>query len=89
MANDDGIDWSLTTFDGSRREQYRRWSQLPLEGILRAQEEMAALAHQLNPQAYADSMASWLKDGGLPRDKAVIEAFDRWIESLRAPPTRT
>lgn len=40
-------DWRLTTFDGARREQLRRWSRLPLEDILRAIEEMHDLARQL------------------------------------------
>lgn len=44
-----GIDWSLTTWEGSRREQYRRWSQLTLREILLAQEEMQKLAEKLNP----------------------------------------
>ncbi len=43
----DEIDWSLTTFEGARREQLRRWAQLPLEEILLAQEEMQALADWL------------------------------------------
>ncbi|OGT71308.1 MAG: hypothetical protein A2W76_07855 [Gammaproteobacteria bacterium RIFCSPLOWO2_12_47_11] len=43
------IDWSLTTWEGSRREQYRRWSQLTLREILLAQEEMQKLAEKLNP----------------------------------------
>jgi len=43
----DEIDWSLTTFEGARREQQRRWAELPLESILRAQEEMQALADWL------------------------------------------
>lgn len=47
MNNDDKIDWSLTTWEGSRREQLRRWSQLTLEEILQAQEEMADLAEEL------------------------------------------
>jgi hypothetical protein len=47
--NQDGIDWSLTTWEGSRREQYRRWSQLTLREILLAQEEMQKLAEKLNP----------------------------------------
>jgi hypothetical protein len=38
------IDWSLTTFEGARREQMRRWAELPLEQILAALEEMDALA---------------------------------------------
>jgi hypothetical protein len=40
-------EWSLTTFEGARREQLRRWSRLPLEDILRAIEEMHELARQL------------------------------------------
>jgi hypothetical protein len=40
-------DWSLATFEGARREQLRRWSQLPLEDILRAIEEMHEIARQL------------------------------------------
>jgi hypothetical protein len=42
-----GVDWTLATFEGARREQLRRWSQLPLEDILRALEEMHELARQL------------------------------------------
>lgn len=41
------IDWSLTTFKGSRREQLRRWAQLPLEKILLAIEEMQEIAQML------------------------------------------
>ena len=42
--NKDEIDWSLTTWEGSRREQIRRWSKLSLREILLAQEEMQELA---------------------------------------------
>ena len=38
------IDWSLTTFDGARREQIRRWSQLSLSQVIEALEEMEQLA---------------------------------------------
>jgi len=41
------IDWSLTTWEGSRREQLRRWSELSLREILLAQEEMQELAESL------------------------------------------
>jgi hypothetical protein len=41
------FDWRLTTFEGARREQLRRWAQLPLEDILRALEEMEDLSRQL------------------------------------------
>ncbi len=43
----DPIDWSLTTWEGSLREQLRRWSELSLEDIVRAQEEMQALTDKL------------------------------------------
>ena len=38
------IDWSLTTWEGARREQMRRWAALPLENIISALEEMEGLA---------------------------------------------
>ena len=40
----DDIDWSLTTWKGSRREQLRLWAELTFDEILDAQEEMAELA---------------------------------------------
>lgn len=42
----DTIDWSLTTWEGSRREQLRRWSQLSLREIVLAQEEMRELSER-------------------------------------------
>lgn len=41
------IDWSLTTWEGSRQEQMRRWAELPLERIVAALEEMEELADAL------------------------------------------
>ncbi len=41
------FDWRMTTFEGARREQLRRWAQLPLENILLALEEMSDLTEQL------------------------------------------
>ncbi|MFN2399119.1 MAG: hypothetical protein ABR543_10850 [Gemmatimonadaceae bacterium] len=38
------FDWRVTTWDGSRREQLRRWAALPLEQVIAALEEMAELA---------------------------------------------
>jgi hypothetical protein len=40
------IDWSLTTWEGARREQLRRWAALPLENVVAALEEMDTLARQ-------------------------------------------
>jgi len=41
------FDWRLTSFEGARREQLRRWAQLPLEDILLAIEEMQDISRQL------------------------------------------
>jgi hypothetical protein len=32
------IDWSLTTWEGARREQRRRWARMPLSEMIRALE---------------------------------------------------
>ncbi len=47
--DDPSIDWSLTTWEGSRREQLRRWAELPLDQIILAIEEMEVLGEQLRP----------------------------------------
>jgi hypothetical protein len=47
--HDAAIDWSLTTWKGARREQLRRWSELPLDRIVSALDEMEDLANRLNP----------------------------------------
>jgi hypothetical protein len=44
MTQGEKIDWSLTTFEGARREQMRRWAALPLERMVAALEEMDQLA---------------------------------------------
>jgi len=45
----ESIDWSLTTWEGARREQMRRWAALPLEHIISALEEMQELSERLSP----------------------------------------
>lgn len=40
------VDWTLTTWEGARREQLRRWAALPLERIIEALEEMGDLAER-------------------------------------------
>ena len=50
------VDWNLTTWDGARREQMRRWAALPLERIILALEEMQELGKQLSlSSAHSDS----------------------------------
>lgn len=46
---DSAIDWRLTTWEGARREQLRRWAALPLERFVAALEEMQELAEWLSP----------------------------------------
>lgn len=43
----DTIDWILTTWEGARREQMRRWAALTLEEIVLAQQEMRELSERL------------------------------------------
>ncbi len=43
---DDEIDWSLTTWEGSRRETLRRWCKLNVRERLQTLEEMCDLARQ-------------------------------------------
>jgi hypothetical protein len=43
----DRIDWTLTTWEGARREQMRRWGRMPLADMIRALEEMQVLAEKL------------------------------------------
>jgi hypothetical protein len=47
----DDVDWTLTTWEGSRRAQIERWASMPLDRILEAQEEMAALSRDLQRQS--------------------------------------
>lgn len=49
------FDWRLTSFEGSRREQLRRWAQLPLEHILLAIEEMQDIARLLDTAPAGES----------------------------------
>jgi len=48
------IDWSLTTWEGARREQVRRWSKMSLTQIILALEEMQAIAEKLSPPRSAE-----------------------------------
>ncbi len=45
-SQNDEIDWSLTTWEGSRRAQLRQWCKLSLRERLCALEEMGEIAQQ-------------------------------------------
>jgi hypothetical protein len=42
----DAIGWSLTTWEGLRREQLRRWAELSLRENVQAQEDMRELSER-------------------------------------------
>lgn len=50
----DEIDWQQAGFDGTRREQLRRWAALPLEDALDAVEAMGALSRELATPPYPE-----------------------------------
>ena len=49
------IDWTLTTWEGARREQQRRWKNLSLREIILALEEMQSLAERLSSSPESES----------------------------------
>ena len=51
------IDWSLTTWEGSRAEQLRRWRKMSFDEILAAQEAMAELVKR-----ESEGEARWAKN---------------------------
>lgn len=56
------IDWSVTTWEGSRREQLRRWAALPLERIVAAVEEMEEVTHALRQRQERSSTSVFLRN---------------------------
>lgn len=52
-----GVDWGLTTFEGARREQLRRWAELPLDRVIAALEDMERLSEE------------WRRAGGSNREE--------------------
>ncbi len=41
------VNWEVTTWEGARREQLRRWAKLSLDEVIVSLEEMSALVEQL------------------------------------------
>jgi hypothetical protein len=50
----DKIDGSLTTWEGSRREQMRRWAEASLEEIILSLEELEAVSDAFSSGAQSD-----------------------------------
>lgn len=77
-ADTEAIDWRLTTWEGARQEQLRRWSSLTLEEIVRAQEEMQDLADRLSEAVPSTDRASASPDAE-PSRSAADELLERLI----------
>ena len=56
------IDWRLTTWEGARREQLRRWAALPLEQIILAIEEMQEIADWLSQPPHSKPLDGVLSE---------------------------
>ena len=89
-ADTDGIAWSLSTWEGARREQLRRWAELRLERIVRVLEEVRELAEWLHcggtPAAEAGSRSDdWPDPGTTGRDSSPPRAVGRLPPSCHVP----
>jgi CRISPR-associated protein Csx17 len=66
------IDWSKTTFEGSRREQLRRWRALNLRQRLEALDEMTVLAQKFSELR---------RSQGISQDKEIREPEAAYVVS--------
>lgn len=71
-ANLRAVDWSVTTYEGARREQLRRWAELPLDQVIASLEEMEALSEpwRASGGARAGSAPMKVHEDGLREDRA-------------------
>lgn len=68
--SDKDFDWSKTTFEGSRREQLRRWRALSLRQRLEALDRMSALAGRpFKSGAWVPAPATQLSD----KDRSMVQ----------------
>lgn len=74
--NEENVDWSLTTWEGARREQMRRAAEIPFDHILDAIEEMGDLAAELAAQATGGRVAP--SGSSLPHPPSVREKPSPW-----------
>ena len=76
----DGIDWSLTTWEGSRREQLRRWAALPLEQMIQAIEDMEELSEHFRQMRESGKLSA-TRSG----QEAAPESEARAVRQLPTP----
>ena len=64
MGNDPTeIDWSLTSWEGSRREQLRRWRLLSLRQRLLALEQMTEIAEMFERMRESHKARAFVRPG--------------------------
>ena len=87
-----GIDWSLTTWEGSRRAQLRRWAEMPLENIVAALEEMEGLNSLLNAPTQAIDSPNHGSESLMTNEHVPLQTYqdslpsytDEYLRSLTA-----
>lgn len=75
------VDWSLATWEGSRREALRRWARRPLERVIAALEEMQELSDLLSTSRAAGASAVVP-----PAESAVHEPHGDYKPATETPP---
>ena len=98
-SRDTDIDWSLTTWEGSRREQLRRWRKLSLRERLHAVEEMADLARHFGRLRAEGRFKDLSKSPESPAagkaaspsapESAVHEQAENYVDKAGAQPAST
>ncbi|MBI4468449.1 MAG: hypothetical protein HY650_03900 [Acidobacteria bacterium] len=77
LRTEKNIDWSLTTWRGSRREQLRRWAELPLERAIMALEEMEDLYRRFQAvQSKAPEVAELAGSYGRDAVRYVLDSTE-------------
>jgi len=83
---EDQVDWSLATWEGSRREKLRRWAALPLERVIAALEEMQEVSEALSDSRSAKAEQSRPTAGGAVQEQQG--KYDTKADSLKKPKNR-
>ena len=84
FINEQNVDWSLTTWEGARREQMRRWALLPLERAIMALEEMETLARELQAAPVGSPMPLDCLEQGTAHQAPDLKALEGSQTSMQS-----
>ena len=76
----DDIDWSLTTWEGARREQLRHWAALTLRERMQSLEDMAEVAERFRQMRETDKLS-----GARPKPAAAPDSEAHAVRQTRTP----